>query len=67
MMSERAGLSIAIALFLFVLAIVWIMLPFAIFGTKRRLDQLIGEMQKANIRLNDIVSHLEADRRDRVT
>ena len=34
-------LSMAVAIFLGVLGILWFILPFAIFGTKDRLDRLI--------------------------
>lgn len=39
------------ALFLLLLAILWIVLPFAVFGIKGRLDALIKESEELNQRL----------------
>jgi hypothetical protein len=39
------GILVAIS---FIMTIVWICVPFAIFGTKDRLDTLIAEAQKTN-------------------
>lgn len=41
-------------LFLFLLAILWILMPFAIFGTKDRLDILIAEAKKQNELLSEL-------------
>jgi hypothetical protein len=38
---------VVVVLFLFVLAILWFLLPFAIFGTKDKLSELIAETKKA--------------------
>ncbi len=48
------GLYAGIALFLLVLAILWFFLPFAIFGTKDKLNQLILETQETNEELRRI-------------
>ncbi len=48
------GASIYILL-LFILTIVWIFLPFAIFGTKKRLDQVIEETSKTNRLLEEVL------------
>ena len=48
------GLYVGIALFLLVLAILWFFLPFAIFGTKDKLNQLIRETQETNEELRRI-------------
>lgn len=40
--------TVIIVLFSIVLAILWFILPFAIFGTKSKLDQLIHEAKKTN-------------------
>ncbi len=48
------GASIYILL-LFILTIVWIFLPFAIFGTKKRLDQIIEETSKTNRLLEEVL------------
>lgn len=37
-----------IVLFLFVLGILWILLPFAVFGIKNRLDLLLAETKQVN-------------------
>jgi hypothetical protein len=61
-MNELGGTAAAlgtawifVVLFLVVLAILWFLLPFAIFGTKRRLDELIEEHKKTNTLLLEIV------------
>ena len=43
-----AGLYLFVVLFLFVLAICWIILPFAILGTKPLLRQLLAETKRTN-------------------
>jgi hypothetical protein len=45
------GLGVAIILFLLILAILWFVLPFAVFGTKPKLDE-------TNKLLKEIVEHL---------
>ena len=47
-----SGFGVAIVLFLFVLAILWFLLPFAIFGTKDKLGELIAESKKTNEQIN---------------
>ncbi len=47
-------------LFLLCLAILWFILPFAIFGTKKRLDTLIEEAQKTNSLLAKIERNLSS-------
>ena len=42
------GLYIFVVLFFFVLAVLWFLLPFAIFGTKDKLNLLILETQRTN-------------------
>lgn len=44
-----------------VLAAVWFFVPFAIFGTKSRLDDLIDELEKTNKELADIKAILTRD------
>jgi len=46
------GVGLGIALFLLVLAILWFLLPFAIFGTKDKLSELIAETKKTNEQLS---------------
>ena len=43
-----------IALFLLVLAVLWFFLPFAIFGTKDKLSELIRETKKTNEELKKL-------------
>ena len=45
-----AGFEIVV-LFLLVLAICWIILPFAIIGTKHRLDLILAEQRRTNVLL----------------
>lgn len=52
-MGGLAGMYVAGVLFLTVLGIVWILLPFAIFGTKAKLDTLIAETRKTNALLTE--------------
>ena len=40
--------GLVIFLFLLVLAILWFILPFAIFGIKPKLDKIIEELDKTN-------------------
>lgn len=47
-MEAISGLSIIWILFLVVLGILWFLLPFAIFGTKDRLRDLIEENRRGN-------------------
>lgn len=48
-MGELGGLTaLAIVVFLVILSIVWILLPFAIFGTKPLLRQIASEAQRTN-------------------
>lgn len=35
-----------LVIFLIIIAILWIMLPFAVFGVKRRLDKVVKELRK---------------------
>src|SRR5262245_15452012 len=60
-----AGLSLlAVIAFLIVLTILWIVLPFALFGTKPLLRELIAETKKTNAYLAALRTesnvHLEA-------
>ena len=48
MLSALGGLSLIGVLFLLVLAICWVILPFALIGTKPLLRELIAEMKRNN-------------------
>lgn len=57
-MSGLLGLGTTVWLvlfgFLFVLAVLWFLLPFAVFGSKPRLDKLITELQTLNKTMKEI-------------
>ena len=55
-------LGLIVFLFLFVLAVLWFFLPFAIFGTKDKLAALIAESKKTNVELARVVAELAATR-----
>ncbi len=57
-MEALGGLYLIVVLFLFVLAILWFLLPFAIFGTKDKLSELIAETKKTNEQLSAVRSEL---------
>lgn len=42
------------------LVILWFMLPFAVFGSKKKLDAIIAESQKNNAELSRITAELSA-------
>ena len=56
------GFGVVVMLFLFLLALLWFLLPFAIFGTKDKLAALIAESKKTNVELARIASELAAAR-----
>ncbi len=58
------GLGLILLVFLFILAVLWFLLPFAIFGTKDKLSALIEESQKTNTELARITAELSAMRTD---
>jgi len=55
------GGSLVIIVILAVLVIEWIFLPFAIFGTKDKLNQLIEATNKTNILLEEIIETVGPD------
>ncbi len=57
-MEAIGGLSILWILFLLVLGVLWFLLPFAIFGTKDRLRDLIEENRRSNQELAAIRKQL---------
>lgn len=57
-----SGFGVVVMLFLFLLALLWFLLPFAIFGTKDKLAALIAESRKTNVELARIASELAAAR-----
>ena len=46
--------SLAFLVFVVVVSVLWIILPFALFGIKGRLDSLITELQKMNENIKDL-------------
>ena len=53
-------LAVALVLFLILLAVLWVLMPFAIFGTKDLLREQISEQKKTNALLQRL-----ADQQDR--
>jgi len=51
-------------LLLIILAIVWIFLPFAIFGTKDKLNQIIKESNRTNELLEEILNEIVGPERE---
>lgn len=47
-MGALGGLMVFVWLFLFLLAVLWFLMPFAVFGTKGVLKELIAEQKKTN-------------------
>jgi hypothetical protein len=59
-----AALTMIFMVFGLILTVLWILVPFAIFGIKGRLDQLIGEHRRANDlqnRTNELLQYLAKD------
>ena len=52
------GFGLVVIVFLFILAVLWFLLPFAIFGTKDKLTELIAESKKTNELLIDLRSEV---------
>ena len=53
---------LVIIIFLFVLAVLWFLLPFAVFGVKKLLMQLIAERKKTNDLLLKAIQQSEQER-----
>jgi predicted PurR-regulated permease PerM len=51
-----SGFGIVITIFVFVLAILWFLLPFAVFGIKDKLNQLIESGNETNRLLNTLIN-----------
>ncbi|HKH20543.1 MAG TPA: hypothetical protein VKB53_06610 [Gammaproteobacteria bacterium] len=62
-----SNLITVLVVLLFITVILWIFLPFAIFGTKKKLDRLIEEAKKSNASLQQLIEEVKmsqiADRR----
>lgn len=56
-LSETVGsVAIIVWIFLIILAVLWIVLPFAVFGIKNRLDKLNKNVAKIGILLKEMKS-----------
>ncbi len=53
-------------IFLVVSALLWFLLPFAVFGTKRKIDQLIEENQETNLKLQLLINEMKRGRKEPV-
>ncbi|WP_368565693.1 hypothetical protein [Pseudoxanthomonas sp. UTMC 1351] len=58
--SGRDILSLVIFAFLCILAILWILVPFAVFGVKSLLHSLIAEQRRTNQALEALSEQLQA-------
>lgn len=56
------GLGIFVLIFLLLLGLLWFLLPFAIFGTKAKLDAIISESMRTNELLKSLVSEIRASK-----
>ena len=66
-MDETLGiLDIVGGLFIIVWAVLWIMLPFAVFGTKDKLNELIREARRTNEELKKIREEISGPGRDEI-
>jgi len=52
--------GMVVMLFLLIAAVLWFLLPFAVFGTKARMDELIQINKKTNVTLECIYEELHA-------
>jgi CBS domain containing-hemolysin-like protein len=57
-MEALGGLYLIIVMFLLFLAILWVLMPFAIFGTKDKLDILIEQSKETNELLKKVIQNL---------
>jgi fumarate reductase subunit D len=55
---ELAGAYLIAVLFAFVVLVLWILLPFAVFGTKDKLNQLISETKSTNQAMQVLVKEI---------
>jgi biopolymer transport protein ExbB/TolQ len=53
--------GILLALFLLFLAILWVLLPFAVFGTKDRLDKVSKQLEAISDQLQEMTTLLDPD------
>jgi CHASE3 domain sensor protein len=58
MVDYSSGFGLVVVIFLVVLAVLWFLLPFAIFGIKDKLTELIAETKKTNNQLSELKSEI---------
>ena len=57
-----AGFYLFVSLFFIILAILWILVPFAIFGIKPRLERLEDELKNSNRLNKEILEELRSSK-----
>ena len=57
-MDYTSGVGLAVVIFLVVLAILWFLLPFAVFGIKDKLTALVTETKNTNSQLSELKSEI---------
>jgi hypothetical protein len=58
-MGALGGMMVIVWLFLLILAILWFLMPFAVFGTKGVLKELIAEQKKTNRLLEEAAARAQ--------
>lgn len=59
-MAALSGFSLVLALLALVIAVLWIFLPFSVFGIKDLAKSLISEQKRTNELLSELVAHNKA-------
>lgn len=62
-MNELAGVTMVLTLLALLLGALWFFLPFAVFGTKPKIDAAIAEARRANTQLEAIAAEQAATRK----
>lgn len=57
-MEDLSGMYLVVFVFLVVLALLWFLLPFAVFGIKDKLGALLAEVKIANKQLGELKSEI---------
>ena len=60
-METLAGLYVVLSIFLVVMAVIWFFLPFAVFGIKGKLDELLKEIKEIRIQVQEITAPRDPD------
>ena len=61
-MAGYIGLSVVLTILAIIVLVLWIFLPFAVFGLKPIVQQLLTEVKRTNTLLADLVANSEAMR-----